>query len=393
MSQDRVHVDTGPPRARGFLPVAVLAMALLLVAIVLAEDAVEPIDPPGDPASTFELDSDLEAAPDGGRMLPANDATSIPPVTRVPRIALGDEVPGFDGTVHLWVEDADGPALLIWPDQLAEPRRMDLPEGTRVVDMSVDRLHTAVASVNQDNRGVLWLGDRINVEPVEIFDDPISLRWSSSDAAVLAVSISRPDRTDLIVYRVDPGNVLVEVQRLELEAGRVVDWIGPGGVSLASLDSQPVGVWLTYDGSSTIYSRHLIQPGGRPIFDICTGVPCRPTVRMYAAPGGTFTEIPPEVVQVTDDERSLLALTARGPEVRLEDGVTIPVPMSGLNAWSGDARWMVFEQQGMVVSVSGSSTRRSSIVVHPLGFLDTESGELFVVEGPSLGVIEGIWLP
>lgn len=385
MSDQQIEVEADARRSPWFLPVAILAMALLLVAIALSEDAVAPIDLADDPGPVIQLDSDLvSGAP------PTNPTRIRPPV----RPALRELVPGFDGTLHLWVHHEGSDLLLIWPEPLATPRPMELPEGTTRVDLDSQRLRTLVVTENRNGNGVLWLGDRNHVEPALIFDSPIDARWDAVRVDRLVVSRSTEQHTEVIVFTVQPGNVLVETQRLEVESGRVVEWAGDTGIALGALGGQPVAEWLTYDGQSTTHSRHLVQPGGLPIFDVCTGVPCRPTVRMYAAEDGTFVSIDPEVVQVANSGVWELAVTAGGALVRRSDGSdSISIPISGLNAWSTDQRWMAFEAEGyFVVVYDEEGALLGQSVHHPVGFIDLTGMSLHRVTVEA-GQIKGIWLP
>lgn len=387
MTEDPIQVEVAPERTPWFLPVAVLAMALLLIAITLSEDSVAPIDVADDPGpiAPFQADSASE---------PGTTGPEEPTVVSPERVSLGQMVPEFDGTLHVWVRDGDDHRLLIWPHQLATPRPMDLPAGTVAVDLNSERLKTLVVTSSQTGRHVLWLGDRSNVEPVMIYDDPTNAVWHASSPDRLTVSIAAQDATVVVTFRVEPGNLLVELNRFELEAGRTVEWMSDEGIALASRSGLQVGVWLTYDGQSTTYSRHLTQPGGRPIFDICTGVPCRPTVRMYSAGDGQFAVVDPEVVQVTPDEAWEMVSTANGAGIRRVGSDTVlRVPISGLNAWSHDSRWMVYEAEALLVELPDASEVGSRIVTHPLGFVDTAGLEVSTVPHPGTGEIEGIWLP
>ena len=294
---------------------------------------------------------------------------------------LADLTGGFDGVLHLWVSDSEGSALLIWPDQLTQPRRMDLPAATIQVDLNRARERTLAVSVNQDGRQVLWLGDRNRLEPVWISDHPLNAVWHEEDPTQLAVTVNEEASTVVTTHRVEPGNVLVEIERFTVGPGRTVEWYSDAGMALASRSGLRVGVWLTTGGNATTYPRHLTQPGGRPIFDICTGVPCRPTVRMYVASEGAFETLEPEVVQVAPDMSATLAFSADGIEVRLFDGRDLVVPISGVNAWSTE--WMAFEHEGVVTN---------GVVTHPLGFLHLETGRVVSVPGP-YGEIAGLWLP
>lgn len=389
MNDGPVQVDHGPEKTPWFLPVAILSMALLLIAVALAEDSVAPVDRAGDPGPIVELEAELPS----GHSPPAPIAPEADPAPRA-RVALRELVPGFDGTLHLWVRDSDRDQLLVWSDPLSEPRPMDLPDGVVRVDLNAERVKTLVVTENRNGNGVLWLGDRNDVEPAIIFDFGIDARWHSSRADQLAISGSAEDRTIVVVYRVEPGNHLVEIERHELEAGRAIEWVDDNGIAFRSVNQQPVAVWLTRDGTSTTFSRHLTQPGGRPIFDICTGVPCRPTSRMYVAVDGTFTVVPPEVVQVTLDESWHLVLTLEGPGVRrpAETSAT-EIPISGLNAWSSDGRWMAFEQEALIVDITGADGLVTGAVSHPLGILDLELDHLSSLRGLDKGRVLGIWLP
>lgn len=384
MTDPRIDVDATPPRSPWFLPVAIAAIALLLVAIALAEDSVEPIDLADDPGPAISLQSNPAAA-------------DVPPATSVVRPpvqpSLQELVPGFDGTLHLWVHRDGVDRLLVWSNPLSEPRPMDLPEGTVRVDLSSDRLRTLVVTVNRNGHGVLWLGDRNRVEPALIFDTPIEARWDADRADRLAVSGAGDEGTFVDVYAVQPGNVLVRSHRLEAQPGRVIEWLGTAGIAMASASGQPVAEWLSFDDDSTTYSRHLTQPGGRPIFDICTGVPCRPTVRMYVGVDGTLVPIDPEVVQVNDEATWELVLTAEGPGVRRSgDESVIPIPISGLNAWSD--RWLVFEAEAhFVETYDDDGELLSRTVRHPVGFLDLDGQTLHRAIVEDGGQIKGIWLP
>lgn len=371
-----VQVDSDPAPSRVFLPIAVLAIGLLLVAIGLSERSVAPIELADDPSAVLDASSpSAESAP----------SAVVTEAAEAPRRfeALHDQVPGFAGTVNVWVTGDTGDQLLAWPSHLAEPLRMDLPHGAETVDLNADRLIVAVATSNSNGNGVLWLGDRDHVEPLAIFEHPIDVRWHTSWGHVLAVSEARPDETRVTEYRVDPGNVLVALRTFSVGPGLHVDYVGGAGIALASITGQPVAVWLTHDGSSTVYSRHAIQAGGPPIYDICTGVPCRPTLRMYVDDTGSFTEIDPAVVQVSPNGAAFLAATVEGPHVRTAEA-SYAIPLSGTSAWSSDSRWLAFEEEGVI---------RDSLVQHPLAILNLATGEVSTVTGDMDGRIRAMWLP
>lgn len=387
MSDRQIQVDSGPEQSPWFLPVAVLAMALLLVAIALSEDSVAPITLADDPGPNFDLASDL-----GSQAGPSTEPITAEVRSPAP-VALRELVPGFDGTLHLWVRADDVDRLLVWSDPLAEPRPMDLPAGTTTVDLNVARLKTLVVTDNRSGNGVLWLGDRNHVQPALIFETPIHATWHESDPGQLAVSRTAGDHTEVIIYDVLPGNVLVESERLEVVVGRGVEWFGDPGVSLAALDGKPVAEWVTHDGESTTYSRHLIQSGGRPIFDICTGVPCRPTFRLYLSGDGTLVDIGPEVVQVTHNGDWQMVFGADGTGIRRSGDIAVtPIPISGPNAWSGDGSWLVFEQEASLVGVYEDGELVGQTVRHPIGFLRLDGMDLYSVTA-DVGHIEAMWLP
>ena len=121
--------------------------------------------------------------------------------------------------------------------------------------------------------------------------------------------------------------------------------------------------------------------------------PCRPTLRLFVDDAGTLARIGPEVVQVTDNGVWQLVLGADGAGVRRSDDVVVTrIPISGLNAWSSDGRWMVFEQEASLAETSQPDGMIASTVRHPIGFLRLDDKDLYEVNA-DVGRIEGIWLP